>query len=141
MHPTLGVSISIVVMFILGQVLHAWLRAANTVQSKLNGITTYDQYLKLNAARVATRFFLAYCIFAAWQEGWLLVAVGAIIPSATWVKNALPTNVATAGVFGYIIDSVIDQAAGIAAKKWPWIQREIPPEESVTKPDPESKVA
>ena len=135
MSEHLGFRIAIFTMFFIGQAVHAWLRAANTINSKLNGINSYQQYAQVNGAQIASRFFVAYCIFAAWA--WhgpeMLAALIRYVPSLQTITGSgpadriIPVNGATAGVFGYLADSLIDTAVGLLSKRWPSLQKDIPP--------------
>lgn len=123
-------------MFFAGQFVHAWLKAQNVIQSSLNGVKDYRQYVSAYGAQVISRFFLAYCLFTLWV--WhgpevldkivqFFPTVAGMVPEGG-TGRLIPVNSATCGIFGYFADSLIDAIVGLASKKWPGLQKEVPPE-------------
>lgn len=89
--------------FVAGQGFHVWLRASAIVNSKLNGVIGYGEWFKFKGPAVSARAFLATCLFLVFEYG-----------STTWfpslaVGGVWPVKIAIAGVFGYTVDSIIDQ--------------------------------
>jgi hypothetical protein len=121
--------ISTFVMFMLGQLIHAWQRASETVNSKLNGITSYDEYIHLRASEISGRILLVTCLFGGWASGGLYVLVSYIAPStgASLTAHPLPVVWWTAGIIGYFGDAILYFFIGLVARVVPDIRKDIPP--------------
>ena len=117
------------IVFVIGQIAHAWLRASGIVQARTNGISTYRQYFELRAPVLFYRFFGCYLIFAGWQLGLLADFVG-LVPGAEALMKAyphpIPVNVLTAGCFGLLGDAALNRVLILLSKKWPGIVSELP---------------
>lgn len=122
---------SVLMMFLLGQFIHAWLRAQAVINSKLNGIMTYRQYIDSNSAALAARLFGAVLLLLAFSQ-YHQAIIGFAESHWTSLKSLgvdpLPVNPFSAGVLGWFGDSLLDTAVGFAAKRFPQLQKEIPPE-------------
>jgi hypothetical protein len=133
MHYAVAVFLS----FLIGQLLHAWLRAQSSVHSNLNGILTYRQYVEVNGANLCVRLFLAWLVVSAWawhgQE--LMTLIAKISPdNLGWLStNAIPLNPTTAGVFGYFGDSIIDGGISLISRWIPSLKNEVPPTSGASK--------
>ena len=129
--------ISIFVLFFLGQFVHAWNRASDTIASKLNGITSYAQYMTLRDSEIMSRFLVITCIFGGWTSGGIYELIGYIAPStaATLAAHPIPIAWWTAGLFGFLGDYILYFVIGLAARYAPGIRQEVPPtiQSAVTK--------
>lgn len=128
------VSAFLFLFFFIGQAIHAGLQASSIIASPSNGISSYAQYVKVNGFRVASRFFIAYCIFSLWE--WhgpeLFAAIAQFAPGGltfiTAHPDPIPLNDATAGLFGFFSDSIMETVFGLATRKYPGLQKYFPPE-------------
>jgi hypothetical protein len=125
-HLRLFFAIATFTSFFLGVALHAWGRASSSVNSSLNGITSYQQYLRIYLPALCIRFFACTLILMAWShaDGSTFADVAAYIPALGWLaKHPLPLNPISAGVFGLCCDYILD----LVLSKVPGLQKEIPP--------------
>ena len=108
--------------YFIGQFIHAWLRASAVVSSKINGIASYEQYIRLNAPVLVIRFFVGTLGLIWW--GWhpdAFTTLGGYVGWSTSLK--VPLNIVTAGAYGIFADALLD----LVAAKIPMLQKEIPP--------------
>jgi hypothetical protein len=126
--------VGVFVMFMLAQGVHGWQRASEAVNSKLNGIGNYDEYLHRYASELSCRVLLVSFIFGGWTSGELPTLIGYIAPStaATMISHPLAVNWWTAGLLGYFGDSVIFFVIGLVARFWPGVRQEVPPTPQAT---------
>jgi hypothetical protein len=125
----LGFAIATIVGLILGQFLHTWALASSTVNSSLNGVTTYRQYIKLNAAIVSYRFGLAWAVFSLYSTEKLAVsAFLGTIPGLTWIAaHPIPVNPATALIYGGLLaDPTLNLLFKFLARWFPALKVEVP---------------
>lgn len=129
------------IMFFLGQFIHAWMRASEVIHDKTNGVDGYKQYFDLRAPQVMGRFFSCYLLYGAWQLGYLATIIGAVVPGTDALMKAhphpIPVNEITAGAFGFLADWFLKHATSLAAKRFPGIEKDLPPAED---PLPDVKV-
>jgi len=119
--------ISVWLLYFSGQFFHVLLRAWAAMNSKLNGIESYEQFFKTHAVPILVRLFLGVLGMLLWfsvpelfsQPIKALASLAHIDVGA----RPLPLNPATAGVFGYFLDSLLDKLALMV----PALRREIPP--------------
>ena len=125
----------ILLMFAIGQVIQIWQRAAEAVGSKYNGINSLAQYFQLRIQEVAGRFLLITCLFGGWESGELYGLIGYFAPTtgAALAAHPIPVSWWTAGLIGYFGDGIIYFFVGLAAKVWPNIRQDVPPD-PLTKP-------
>ncbi len=90
-------------MFLAGWSIHALLQARASVTSKSNGLRSTRQWFALTWQIVLARGFLAVLAMELWCE-----APG-LFGTSLGVALAAPMTKATAGIFGYVADSVIDK--------------------------------
>jgi hypothetical protein len=111
--------------YFIGQALHVLLRATAIVRSPQSGITSYRQFLSVHGAPVAVRVFIATMGLIWWAENPQAVAdlfqklgIGGGVG-----ESVFPLNAATAGLYGYFADSLLDKL-GIFI---PQFQKDVPP--------------
>ena len=125
-----GFAVATIVALIVGQFLHAWLLASNSVNSSLNGITTYRQYFRLNAAIVTFRFALAWAVFSiySYQPAAVCAELGRL-PGLAWLAtHPIPVNPATAMIYGGLLaDPILNALFKLAARWIPDLRVEVPP--------------
>jgi len=115
---------------LLGQFLSAWAIADASVNSKLNGITSYSEYLHKNSRIVLTRLAIAWGLFSLYAlNGPALCAeFGDIVPGLTWIAaHPIPVNPATALLYGLNFDLVQHALYGFLARWIPALRKEVPP--------------
>lgn len=95
---------------ILGEAAHVLMRAWLSSRSSLTPWNTVRDYIAAHWPPIVVRWFLALCFFAAWVESpkFLDQFLGRFGVS---IGFDLPLNKATAGMFGYLADSILDVAA------------------------------
>jgi hypothetical protein len=127
-------AVSIFMMFVLAQLVHAWERASDAVNSKANGIVSYDQYVHLRSSEIMSRFLLVSCIFGGWVSGGLYGLIGYIAPDtgASLASHPIAVTWWTAGLLGYFGDSVLYFFVGLIARIWPEVRQDVPPTISST---------
>jgi hypothetical protein len=114
---TIAWTVLLWIFFISGQGLHVWLKASGMINSKLSGITSWDEWKRIKGPTVAARFFIATCLFLIFTYGkseWF--------PSLQ-VSGGWPVKIGLAGVFGYFSDSITTEVF----KRFGW-DAEIPPD-------------
>lgn len=94
-------------MFFDGMLAAWFLRAACVIRSDKNDYSGYGQYLGKNLAYFTGRWFFAGCLFQLWTR------------SPDYFTNQtigirIPLVLGTAGMFGYLIDSVLDKILPLA---------------------------
>jgi hypothetical protein len=127
------------VFFGIGTALNAWRHAAGVVNSKLNGITTYGQYLAINGADQAWKSFGALCFLIYWlfHQSDIVALVQILWPSLlgtvpSWLLSVLIVTPPTAGAFGLSWDVLADLVLIFLRKKYPQLSRDVPPTVSST---------
>ena len=110
-------------LYLIGVLLHAWLKAGSVIGSKLNGVGTYQQYIAINGPALSMRFFVA-TLGMLW---WTWHPNMSFSPLAHLVGLNIPMNVpldpVTAGAYGIFADTLLD----LVAARIPLLQKEIPP--------------
>lgn len=131
MHHGHSFNIAVWIFFAIGSGLNVWRHAASIVNSKLNGITTYGQFLRVNGAAQAFKTFGAFCFLTYWLFNQPAIAnlVTMLWPGTApgWMLSMLTVTPATAGAFGLCWDVLADLVLVYAKKKWPGIMPEVPP--------------
>ncbi|MCU1285946.1 MAG: hypothetical protein JWO13_2296 [Acidobacteriales bacterium] len=107
--------------YILGQLLHFWLKAGASVASPASTVQTYGAYFRKNGAVLAVRFFAASCIFVIWTEGGAALFGEGFLPSLAGMS--VLAKGAVCGLIGLAMDSILDKVM----VRLPWLQNEIPP--------------
>jgi hypothetical protein len=133
-HHSVGFAIGVFVFFALGSGFNVWRHAASVVNSKLNGITTYGQFFRVNGPAQAFKTFGALCFLMWWSFNNPAVENLATTlwpstfgPAPGWLLSILTVTPATAGAFGLFWDVLADLVLVYAKKKWPGIVPEVPP--------------
>jgi hypothetical protein len=90
-------------MFLAGWSIHALLQARASVTSKSNGLHSTRQWFELSWQIVLARGFLAALAMELWCEA------PSLFGTSLGVALAAPMTNATAGIFGYVADSVLDK--------------------------------
>lgn len=137
MNHHIGFTIAVYVFFGIGTLLNVLQHASRAVNSKLNGITTYGQYFRLNGIEQAFKSFIALCIL---QWGWhnepaldaLAHWVWSMLPLKVetvpgWFLAALSVNPATAGCYGCGWDVLAELAVVQLKKRGILAAKEVPP--------------
>lgn len=113
--------------FLVGQYLSILARAWASVTSKLSGIATYGQFFRLHGIPILIRVFLASMGFMLWHSNAAMFSKAiARLVSVTGFNissDPFPLNPATAGIFGYFVDSILDKISILV----PGMRKEIPP--------------
>jgi hypothetical protein len=126
--------VSVMVVFVLAQLLHIFMRAMGVRHSKLTGITSYKQYFDEYGWGILSNFIVAFGLLLFWIMNPQILTNAA--SRSQWVINHvgpinLPLNPVTAAIFGYTIDSIIGKLAWILPIVFPWLRpwlgREVPP--------------
>lgn len=107
--------------YFIGQALHVLLRATAIVRSPQSGITSYRQFLKMHGAPLAVRIFLATMGLILWAGNSEIIT--SLFQKVGLGESVLPLNSATAGLYGYFADSLLDKL-GIFI---PQLQKDVPP--------------
>ena len=140
MHHHLGFDVGIFAFFVLGAGMNVWRHAASVVNSKLNGIDSYQQYFVLNGALQAFKTFGAFCFLIFWlyHQSAVENLVATVWPSflgsvPAWAQGILVVTPATAGAFGLFFDVLLDLVLVYVKKKFPQIvPAEVPPTKEPT---------
>lgn len=122
--------VSLWIFYFIGQGLHVLLRATAVVRSPQSGITNYRQFFKVHGAPLAVRIFLATMGLILWAGNSEIVT--ALFQKVGLGDSVLPLNSATAGLYGYFADSLLDKL-GIFI---PQLQKDVPPAPADTPPAP-----
>jgi hypothetical protein len=112
-------------LFTAGHGLHVLKRASLSARSPLSGTKNRREWLRTNAINLAIRFFVNAAAFSYWMAhpDAATRAIGALgLP----LNLTLEPGNATAALFGLSGNSMVDWAAA----KVPFLQKEIPPENS-----------
>jgi len=112
-------------LFAAGHGLHVLKRASLSAKSRLSGTKTRGEWLRTNAINLTIRFFVNAAAFSYWlaHPDAATHAIGALgVP----LNLTLEPGNATAALFGLSGNSLVDWAAA----KFPFLQKEIPPENS-----------
>ncbi|HXZ14215.1 MAG TPA: hypothetical protein VEG64_17645 [Candidatus Sulfotelmatobacter sp.] len=112
-------------LFAAGHGLHVMKRASLSAKSRLSGTKTRAEWLRTNGVNLAIRFFVNAAAFSYWlaHPDAATHAIGAL--GVPLILTLEPGN-ATAALFGLSGNSLVDWAAA----KFPFLQKEIPPENS-----------
>lgn len=114
-------------LFGAGHGLHVLKRASLSAKSRLSGTKSRCEWLRTNAINLAIRFFVNAAAFSYWMAH-PDVATRAAGALGFPLNLTLEPGNATAALFGLSGNSLVDWAAA----KVPFLQREIPPENSGT---------
>jgi hypothetical protein len=119
------------VLYFVGHFFHTLAKATAAVRSKMNPLQTVTQYVAARWAPLSIRLFLTTVLFMAWWSDPTLAqsafkAIGTHLSAGT-LKTFLegvsfPLNPATAAIYGYASDSILDKLCSYV----PWLQNEIP---------------
>jgi hypothetical protein len=109
--------------YFIGQALHVLLRATAIVRSPQSGITSYRQFLKVHGAPVAVRVFIATMGLILWAGSPQIISDVLQKVGVGAGDTVFPLNAATAGLYGYFADSLLDKL-GIFI---PQFQKDVPP--------------
>ena len=96
----------IAAVYLLGQALHIWLNAVNTVRSKLNAITTYQQYFQNQGPFIVVRLFLTVASF-------LIVWENPAVGNLDKLAIGPTTKIGFAAFAGYGSDSLFEKLAAL----------------------------
>jgi len=114
------------IFYVLGWLLHLLSKAALSVGSGINGIKGYVQYFSVRLVPIVVRVGVAGLFFAWWcaRPDLFDTAAKAIASNLqpgtirTLIEKIdLPLNMATAGLFGYAADSLLDKLALVFGQK------------------------
>jgi hypothetical protein len=109
--------------YFIGQLLHVLLRATAVVRSPQSGITSYRQFLNVHGAPLAVRVFLATMGLILWAGNPQIVSDLLQKAGVGVGDTVLPLNAATAGLYGYFADSLLDKLGVFI----PQLQKDVPP--------------
>jgi len=118
-------------LYFVGHFFHTLAKASAAVRSKLNPLQTLTGYVAARWAPLSVRLFLTTVLFMAWWSDPTLaqVAFRSIAthlspgPLKSFIEGvSFPLNPATAAIYGYASDSILDKLCGYV----PWLQNEIP---------------
>jgi hypothetical protein len=118
--------------FFAGWAVHMWGKASVTVQSKLNGISSYRLYIWYNGPAVAGRLLLAmFGLGMLSYYDYIMPFIGGFWTTAANFFAAhpgpLPLIWPITGPLGWCADSGVAMVFALLAHKWPWLQQEVPP--------------
>ncbi len=115
-------------LFLCGQACHIYVKALKAINpAAANGINTWADYWHRRGGRIVVRVFVLSMLFGLWTLKPDLVdqlaKIGAEHLQPGMIRSILekvtfPLNVFTAGICGYLIDSI--------AEKIPVLSRELP---------------
>lgn len=108
--------------YFIGQALHALLRATAIVHSTQSGITNFRQFMAVHGAPIGVRVFIATMGLILWINHPQIVAD--LLQKVGVRDTVFPLNAATAGLYGYFADSLLDKL-GIFI---PQLQKDVPPD-------------
>lgn len=114
-------------LYLTGQFLSTFLRAAAVVNSKLSGINTYGHFLRVHAPLIAGRLFFATMGLLVLQSDpdlfWtLLNKVPGVDVGKVPIVNPV-VAAAIAGIYGFTADCLLDRLSALI----PSLRREVPP--------------
>jgi len=108
-------SLTIWMLYFVGQSLNILLAANLVIKSKLNAVDSLATYFQLRWIPLLCRLFLTTLMFIViWNN-----------PALTNIERLMPTmatQVAMAGILGWFSDSVFDKFISMV----PWLQKELP---------------
>lgn len=109
-------------IFALGMFVSIFLQAALKVRSRLNGICGYRHFVEAFMPQLVARTFLTSLGFLLWTEHPHIFSD--LLGRITGLEKELfPLSLATAGLYGYAADSLLDRVGSLV----PWFRKEIPP--------------
>jgi uncharacterized membrane protein YvlD (DUF360 family) len=120
----------IIVMFVLGLLIHWWLKSTASVTGA-GPIASVGQWVLRNQRALLARSFLTTLFFIAWYRDPTIFNQVALIIAGHLTAGvlrsvlegvSLPLNVLTAGAFGYFADSIFDKLV----MRVPWLSRDLP---------------
>jgi len=123
-------------LYLTGQYISILGRAYGAVNSKLNSIAGYEQWFKLYSIPLLIRAFLAVLAMFYWEYNPDVFSVAVLYYAPQkWVdlglisKHTLSLNPFTAGLLGFVIDSVLDKVLIVISKlpSLEWLHLEVPP--------------
>jgi hypothetical protein len=134
---------SVWIAYIIGQLVHWYLKADATVKSA-SPVNTYREWVTRNRRALVARLFIATLGFVAWDYYPDFVThIGQIL--ATYLtpgalrsvieKLQFPLNIVTACAYGYLADSLLDKLVN----RFPMLAGEIPKVNGDSKPADEQK--
>jgi hypothetical protein len=104
-------------VYVLGQLVHIFVRAAYAVQSKLNSVKSYRDYFYFKWPVIVSRFFIALAVFPLVWDNPKLFNIDGFILSAQSAAGI-------AAILGWFSDSLLDKILGLI----PWFKQELPAE-------------
>jgi len=129
-HEHLFFAVLTFIALVLGAALHTWVVASNTVNSKTNGIATYQQYFALFLPPIMYRFALSWAIFLVYAENSDAICKLAAqnFSSLSWLANH-PVHVGpiTGLIYGLFMDSLLNPIITFAGRWIPGLKVDIPP--------------
>lgn len=133
-HHSTGFMVALFGMFFAGVTIATWRVAARTVNSVLNGISTYKQYLQHEGPVQLTKIFVAFVFLVYWlyHQTDLEILVAFFWPTSLgavpqWLQGFLVLNPAMAGFFGIGFDVFEDLVLVAVKKRFPQFFQEVPP--------------
>jgi len=114
MNPILELTIILYFLYTLGILAHVLLRAGYAIRNPVNPIGSRRGFLLANWDTILVRTFLSTVCFSIWINHPTLLSTlfGYFkIP----LNFDIPTNPATAAMFGYLADSILDSAQSAIA--------------------------
>jgi hypothetical protein len=133
MHHSLGFAVSVFMAYIVAQFVVAWVQATNSISLRLNGITTYRQYIQLNAAIFLYRLLVGLGVWLVYAEYSVVICTWAseLTGYLGWLaRYPIPVNPATTVLWGLFADPILHMIFGLVAKKVPglgFLSVEVPP--------------
>ncbi len=106
--------------YLIGQLVHLLKRMNQDVQSPAVRLNTYKQFWYVNWPNVIIRVFLCSVGFLLWAEDGANAAK--VLNSAGISLPQLPLTHATAAIYGFFSDSLVDWVMS----KFPQLQKDLP---------------
>ena len=109
-------------LYAAGMLLHVFMKAQIAYRSKLNGLSSFWEYLRAQLFPILCRVFLNTMAFMVLWDN----------PDVIDLSNlnlGINTKLGLAGTFGWFSDSVFDKLLGYLSRVFPGLQKEVPPSE------------
>src|ERR1019366_725737 len=114
MHREIYAALAIWTACFIGQFLHCWFRASAVVASKLNGVVSYEQYVRQNAPALLIRYCLTTFFLVYWN--WHPDTFTLMAKYFGWaIPLTVELNVVSAWGIGLCSDTILDLAASKSA--------------------------
>jgi hypothetical protein len=114
MNPVLKLTIILYFLYTLGVLAHVLLRAGYAIRNPVNPIASRGGFIKTNWDTILVRTFLSTIAFSVWINHPMLVST-AFAYFKIPLNFDIPLTNATAAMFGYLSDSVLDSAQSAIA--------------------------